>query len=153
MPVSPTVTVSSRRFGDLELTSSDLIEFPEGLVGLGGSRYVVVSTDDKSPFRWLQSADDPELALPVTDPWTFFSDYQLELSDDATTAAGLPEQGDDVTVWVTVRASDKLEDFSANLRAPIVVHEGRGHQVINETADAPVRARLFTQPQAQPAAA
>jgi flagellar assembly factor FliW len=152
MSASPTLTISSRRFGDLELAPTDLIEFPEGLVGLGGSRYVVVSTDDQSPFRWLQSADDPDLALPVTDPWTFFSEYQLELSDDATAAAGLPERGDDVTVWVTVRASGKLEEFSANLRAPIVVHEGRGHQVINETADAPVRARLFTPEQEKAAA-
>jgi flagellar assembly factor FliW len=145
--MSVTVTVPSRRFGDLQLGSDQLIEFPEGLVGLGGSRYVVVSTDADRPFRWLQSADDPDLALPVTDPWTFFGDYRLELSDEATAAAGLPEDGRDVTVWVTVRASGRLEDFSANLRAPIVVHEGRGHQVINEAADAPVRAPLFPAPE------
>jgi flagellar assembly factor FliW len=147
-----TVTVPSRRFGDLQLPESDLIEFPEGLVGLGGSRYVVVTTDDQSPFRWLQSVDDPDLALPVTDPWAFFGDYHLELSDAATAAAGLPESGDDVSVWVTVRASDRLEDFSANLRAPIVVHEGRGHQVINEAAGAPVRAPLFAREAQQQAA-
>ena len=34
-------------------------------------------------------------------------------------------------------------DFSANLRAPILVADGRGHQVINEASDAPVRAPLF----------
>src|SRR3954449_1395467 len=150
--MSATVTVPSRRFGLLEFRADEVIEFPEGLVGLGGSRYVVVRAHDDSPFSWLQSADDPDLALPVTDPWAFFGDYQLELSDDATAAAGLPDRGDDVTVWVTVRASDKLEDFSANLRAPIVVHQGRGHQVINETADAPVRARLFTPAQEKAAA-
>ena len=44
---------------------------------------------------------------------------------------------------MTVRAGAELTDFSANLRAPIVVAEGQGHQVINEAADAPVRAPLF----------
>jgi len=141
--MSQTVSVTSRRFGTLELPQSELIEFPEGLVGLGGSRYVVVSTDAGSPFRWLQSADDPDLALPVTDPWTFFADFALELSDEATDAAGLPQDGSGVTVWVTVRAAGSLEDFSANLKAPIVVHEGRGHQVINESQAATVRAPLF----------
>jgi flagellar assembly factor FliW len=34
-------------------------------------------------------------------------------------------------------------DFSANLRAPIPVADGRGHQVINEASDARVRAPLF----------
>jgi len=44
---------------------------------------------------------------------------------------------------VTVRAAAEPKDFSCNLRAPIVVWNGRGHQVINEAPDAPVRAALF----------
>jgi flagellar assembly factor FliW len=146
-----TVTVPSRRFGDLVLSPEDLIDFPQGLVGLGGSRYVVVRTDADSPFCWLQSAEDPDLALPITDPWTFFPDYALELTDAVTADAGLPEHGDDVAVWVTVRAATDRRDFSANLRAPIVVHAGRGHQVLNESPDAPVRAPLFGQPERQAA--
>jgi len=46
-------------------------------------------------------------------------------------------------VWVTVRTGASPSDFSANLRAPILVADGRGHQVINEASDAPVRAVLF----------
>ncbi len=146
-----TVTVPSRRFGDLVLSPEDLIDFPQGLVGLGGSRYVVVRTDADSPFCWLQSAEDPDLALPITDPWTFFPDYALELSDAATADAGLPEDGTDVAVWVTVRAGADRRGFSANLKAPIVVHGGRGHQVLNESPDAPVRAALFAEPQTRAA--
>lgn len=140
-------TVHSRRFGTLELPETDLIEFPEGLIGLGGSRYAIVRTDAESPFAWLQSADDPDLALPVTDPWRFFADYALELSDEATVAAGLPEDGSGVAVWVTVRAAGDLREFSANLRAPIVVCEGRGHQVLNEAPGWDVRAPLFAEPE------
>jgi flagellar assembly factor FliW len=44
---------------------------------------------------------------------------------------------------VTVRAAETLEDFSANLRAPILIAQGSGHQVINQAPDAPVRAPLF----------
>ena len=139
------ITITSRRFGALELPASEVIEFPEGLVGLGGHRYVVVPTGADSPFAWLQSADDPDLALPITDPWAFFSDYVLELSDEATEAHGLPADGSGVRVWVTVRAAGDLHDFSANLRAPIVVHEGRGAQVLNEADVAPVRAPLFAE--------
>jgi flagellar assembly factor FliW len=141
--MSSTVSVPSRRFGTLELPAEEIIEFPEGLVGLGGSRYVVVRAREDSPFSWLQSADDPDLALPVADPWAFFADYGLELSDEATAAAGLPEDGAGVTVLVTVRAAGELKDFSANLKAPIVVHDGRGHQVINEAEGVAVRAPLF----------
>jgi hypothetical protein len=49
----------------------------------------------------------------------------------------------EIDVWVTVRAAPELSDFSCNLRAPIVIWKGRGHQVINEAPDASVRAPLF----------
>jgi flagellar assembly factor FliW len=57
-----------------------------------------------------------------------------------------------VDVWVTVRAGSDPADFSCNLRAPIVVWKGRGHQVINEAPDAPVRAPLFPEAAAAHAA-
>ena len=37
-------------------------------------------------------------------------------------------------MYVTVRAAEALEDFVANLKAPILVRSGRGYQVINQAA-------------------
>jgi flagellar assembly factor FliW len=138
-----TITVHSRRFGRLAVAPSDVIDFPEGLIGLRGTRFVLIPAGGDSPFAWLQSAEDPDLAIPVADPWTFFDDFWLEISDETAMAASLPADGTDVTVWVTVRAADDLRDFCANLRAPIVVHAGRGAQVLNEAPGADVRAPLF----------
>jgi len=135
-----TVTIESSRFGTLEIETGAIIEFPAGLIGLDSRRWAVVSTSLTSPFQWLHSLDDPTLALPVTDPWAFFNDYQVELSDEDSERF----DADDVAVWVTVRAGSELSDFSVNLRAPILVSEGQGHQVINEASHAPVRAPLFT---------
>jgi flagellar assembly factor FliW len=136
-----TLTIDSSRFGTLEIASEDVIDFPAGLIGLGGRRFALVAVDGDSAFSWLHSVDDPSLALPVTNPWNFFADYSVDLSDEASepiTAAAA-----DVAVFVTVRAGAALSDFYANLRAPILIAEGQGHQVINESADAPVRAPLF----------
>ena len=144
-----TVTVESSRFGTLEIEAGAIIEFPAGLIGLGGRRWAVVTNDPESAFQWLHSLDDASLALPVTNPWAFFSDYEVELSD----ADSERFHADDVAVWVTVRAGAELADFSANLRAPIVVSQGQGYQVINEAANAPVRAQLFPDADAKPAAA
>jgi flagellar assembly factor FliW len=135
-----TLTIDSSRFGTLEIPAEDVIVFPAGLIGLGGRRFALVATDD-SAFSWLHSIDDPSLALPVTNPWQFFADYAVDLSDEA--AAPITADAADVTVFVTVRAGAELSDFYANLRAPILIAEGQGHQVINESADAPVRAPLF----------
>ena len=143
------MTVESTRFGTLEIEADAVLSFPRGLIGLGGSRYALLSTDADSPFSWLHSIEDPAVALPVTRPWAFFPDYEVVLSDDEAASLGL--HGDaPADIWVTVRATERVEDFTVNLRAPIVVAPGtaggEAYQVINEAPDAEVRAPLFAAP-------
>lgn len=143
-----TITVETARFGTVDVDPESIVEFPAGLIGLGGRRYFLHSHGEESAFTWLQSLDDAELALPVTNPWAFFADYEVRLSDEDVARI----QADRVDVWVTVRALGQASDFSANLRAPILIANGLGHQVINEAPDAPVRAPLFVAEPAEQAA-
>ena len=136
-----TVTIESTRFGTLEIASEDVVEFPNGLIGLGGNQFTIVEAGNGGAFSWLHSIDDPSLALPIANPWHFFADYVVDLSD--ADSAPITADPADVAVWVTVRAGAELADFHANLRAPILVADGKGHQVINESSEAPVRAKLF----------
>jgi flagellar assembly factor FliW len=139
------VTLHSSRFGVLEIPDEAVIEFPSGLIGLGGTRYALLARNEDSAFVWLHSLDDPDLAIPVTNPFRFFATFEVELDDAEAERIGISD-ADDTAVYVTVRAADALEDFSANLYAPILISGGRGHQVINQSADAPVRAPLFQRP-------
>jgi flagellar assembly factor FliW len=140
-----TQQLKSTRFGDVELPDEAVVEFPSGLIGLRGHRYALLPHGPDGVFVWLHSMDDPDLALPITRPWGFFPNYEVELSDSEAERIGVsdPAQAD---VYVTVRAAEEAENFSANLRAPIIIANGRGFQVINEADDAPVRAPLFPQP-------
>jgi flagellar assembly factor FliW len=142
----PSITIDSTRFGTLEIASADVIEFPTGLVGLGGHQYAIVAPDPEAPFRWLHSLDDPSLALPITNPLAFFGDYEVTLSEDDLARVG----AEAAEVWVVIRAGAELSDFSANLHAPIVIANGHGYQVINEIAH-PVRVALFPEMSAQAA--
>jgi flagellar assembly factor FliW len=145
------LTFDSSRFGTLEIDSDAVIEFPTGLIGLGGARYALVATDPDAPFAWLHSVEDPDVALPVTNPWLHYGDFCVELSDADTERIGVDDPSA-LDVWVTVRAASEPAGFSCNLRAPIVVWNGLGHQVINEAPDSPVRAPLFPQAAAAHAA-
>ena len=140
-----TQTLKSTRFGDVELADEAVVEFPNGLIGLQGTRYGLIPHGEDGTFVWLHSMEDPDLALPVTRPWNFFADYEVELSDSEAERIGLSDPSD-ADVYVTVRAGGAAHDFTANLRAPIVVAGGRGFQVINEAGDPPVRAPLFAEP-------
>jgi flagellar assembly factor FliW len=134
--------IESSRFGQVQIDAHSVVEFPNGLVGLGGSRYALLATDEQSPFLWLHSVDDPELALPVTNPHNFFASFELELSDKDAAELGLGEL-DHCEVYVTVRATERPADFTANLKAPILIRSGRGDQVINRAPGSVLRAPLF----------
>jgi len=138
------VTVQTSRFGELEIAPEQIVEFPAGLIGLGGSSYTLVNRGDDAAFSWLQSVDDPDLAIPVTDPWRFFSDFVVEIADSDADRIGIEDALEQASVWGTVRAASELEDFCANLRAPIVIVGSSGYQVINQANPAPVRAPLFS---------
>ena len=145
------LTLESTRFGAVDIDPATVIEFPGGLIGLGGTRYTLLAASADAPFYWLHSLDDGGLALPVTDPARFFADFRLELApQDAERLAGAREG--DVEVYVTVCAAPNVADMVANLRAPIVIHAGVGAQVINQAPGMALRAPLFPAQLAQNAA-
>ena len=139
-------TIESSRFGQLEIDAASVLEFPEGLIGLGGSRYALIAADPEVPFVWLQSLEDPALALPLTNPHRFFADFAVEVVDEDAERLGFDAAGA-VDVYVTVRAAPALEDFTANLKAPILVHGGRAWQVINQAPGSELRVPLFVGPE------
>jgi flagellar assembly factor FliW len=137
-------TLESTRFGTIEIASEAVIEFPDGLIGLGGRNYTLVAREESSPFVWLHSLDEPGLALPVTNPFHWFTTYEVELSDAEADRIGV-HSPEDADVYVTVRAASEIQDFCANLLAPILISDGRGFQVINEAPGHAPCAPLFTE--------
>ncbi len=142
MSVTAATTIESSRFGTLEIPATEEIEFPLGLIGLGGLRYALLDRNPGSGFYWLHSLEDPHLALPVVDPRGFFRPCPLELSGEDRERIGVPDAAA-AQVYVTVRTAPNPADTLVNLRAPLVVWERRGHQVLNTAPGAELRVPLF----------
>ncbi|MGO9488555.1 MAG: flagellar assembly protein FliW [Solirubrobacteraceae bacterium] len=136
------VTFESVRFGTVEVPQQEVLEFPLGLIGLGGQRYAILDRNPGSGFFWLHSVDDPALALPIVRPHLFFADFALEISAADRELTGIEDTAA-AEVYVTVRAAPDPMDTTANLRAPILIHAGQGFQVLNEHEPAPLQAHLF----------
>lgn len=141
-------TIESSRFGTLEIAEDAIIEFPLGLIGLGGLRYTLIERNPRSGFHWLHSMEDPDLALPVVDPRAFFHPFSLQLAEEDRQRIGVADPGVEAQLYVTVRAAPDPADILVNLRAPLVVWERRGHQVLNIAPGALLRAPLFELPDA-----
>jgi flagellar assembly factor FliW len=141
VPDVAAVSFESSRFGTVEVDPDAVIEFPRGLIGLGGSRFALLGRPEEEAIVWLHAVDDPDLAVPVADPWAFFADYAVDLPDDEAERVGVSDPAQ-ARVLVVVRVGPTPQECFANLKAPILVTGGTGHQVLNE-ADAPLRAPLM----------
>jgi flagellar assembly factor FliW len=144
------VTLQSIRFGTIEVPEEQVIEFPFGLIGLGGCGYALIDRNPGTGFLWLHSTEDPALALPVVSPCRFFADFSLQIAEEDRERTGIDDPAA-AQIYVTVRATPDPLDVTANLRAPLVIVEGRGYQVINTAEDSPLRAPLFTLAEQPPA--
>jgi flagellar assembly factor FliW len=139
------VTFQSIRFGAVEIGDEDVIEFPFGLIGLGGLRYALIDRNPGTGFLWLHAVDDPALALPVVSPYQFFATFSLQIAAEDRERTGIEDPAPE-HLYVTVRATPNPLDITANLRAPLVIANGHGYQVINTHEDAELQAPLFTLP-------
>ena len=153
---SPQTTVVTPRFGEVTFAQGDVIEFPWGLPGFPElRRFLALSLDEQPSFVWLQSVDDPNIALPAADPWQIFNEYEPKLPAYATAALELhgPE---DFTVLCVVVVTKDAQEMTMNLMAPIVVNLKlrRARQVMLENSGYSVRAaipRKTLENEAQPA--
>ena len=134
------LTFPSSRFGTVEVDDGEVVRFPRGLIGLGGETFALLGPEEDT-IRWLHAVDDPDLAVPVANPWAFFPDYAVELSDEEAERIGVTDPAQ-ASVLVVVRVGPTAEECFANLKAPILLADGTGHQVLNEV-EAPLRAALL----------
>jgi len=74
--------IETTRFGRLSVDDERIMKFPRGLLGFPNhTLFALIQTGDENYFFWLQSMDDPNLAFVVTDPSTFFKDYEVPVRD------------------------------------------------------------------------
>jgi flagellar assembly factor FliW len=122
-PSSRMRTITTTRFGTLEVEEDLIITLPEGLIGFETcTQFVVVRHDENSAFRWLQSLDEPGMALPVLEPREFRPDYAPMISDaDARFLSISAKNPPLVFVIITVPANNPRA-MTANLLGPIVIN-------------------------------
>ena len=125
--------VKTTRFGDVDIDENRLISFPSGLPGFPEqNRFVLMEHKPGSPFMWLQSADTPDLAFVVMDPFLIQSGYLQDLPPrDRETALGKAAPPPLVLTIVNIPHGAPRE-MTVNLLGPLVIdtEAKTGKQVI-----------------------
>ena len=136
-------TLSTTRFGEVEIDDDEIVTFPDGLVGFATTTSVVLlPVDEDGLFFWLQDADHDDVAFLAVTPWPLFPEYEPVLAESDQELLSLTDAGDAV-VFCLVTSHGEERRFTANLLGPVIINEQRrvGRQVIL-TDDLPTRADL-----------
>jgi len=117
-----TRTIDFPRFGLCTYTESEVISFPWGLPAFPQLRgFLVLSVPGQEGFIWLQSLDDVKVALPLSDPWSLFDDYEAQLPQYARQSLGI-EAADDFCIMCVCVVGKGAAEMSINLLAPVVIN-------------------------------
>lgn len=142
--------VKTKHFGDVELDESKVIIFEEGIMGLEGlTKYALIFDEEegKEPtIYWLQSLEDPTIALPVVSPFIIKADYNPLVQQQLLEPLGeISEDGAGLFVLLTLTIPKEVKDITANLKAPFVINSDtqKGCQIIAENEDYDIKFRIY----------
>jgi flagellar assembly factor FliW len=136
-----TIHFEHRRVGKIALDAKDMLHFA-GLPGFPAARsFALAQHDAESPFAWLASLDDPDLAFVAVEPAKLFTDYTPQLSRRELDSVGA-QAGDEVLLLALANVTGG--ELCFNLAAPILVNARtrRAAQVVLPDAALKLRARL-----------
>ena len=124
--------IESTRFGPIEVDEELLFVFPRGIPGFEEARKFVVVEREGQAFKWLQSADVPNLAFLIADPHYFLPDYEAEIPQGEMNVLNIRFPEDLALAVILNVPPAHPERLTVNLRAPLIfnIRERLGLQVI-----------------------
>lgn len=140
------IKIDTARFGEVSVDDDRIIQFTEPVLGFANSlRYVILDHAENSPFKWLQSADEPELAFVVTNPKFFGMEYEFLLPDETAKQLELSNAEDALVLTIVNIPQGDPGKMTANLLGPIVINQSRkkAMQVVLSDSQYSTKTRLI----------
>lgn len=138
----------TRIFGEIEIADEKIITLEKGMIGFPNLNHFALIYDEEkgqkqNSIMWLQSMDDTDIAFPVMIPGAVKEDYKPNVSEEIVEPLGTLNE-ENTYILVTVTVPKKVEDFTVNLKAPIVINmdNRKGVQLIVED-DYPVKYKVY----------
>lgn len=138
--------IITTHFGKLQISEENIITFENGIPGfIEYTRYIIINHEEEdSPFCWLQSIDNPNLAFALVNPFLVHEDYHPNFPQREIERLGQAAQ-EDYSILSIVTIPEEVEQMRANLMAPIVINlkSKKAMQIIIDGDEYPVKYGLF----------
>ncbi len=115
--------IQTLRFGKMDVQEDKVITFPRGILGFAkNKRYILFPHSENSPFFWLQSVDDGDLAFVVMNPQLVKADYRVDVDENVLKELdALQTESLEVVCIVTIPKTDPRR-MTINLLGPIIIN-------------------------------
>lgn len=142
------MVVKTKFFGEVELDDEKILDFPNGIIGFEDfKKYAILfDEEDKRETRisWLQSLEEPALAIPVVDPLAIITEYAPMVEDELLKTLGDPAD-EDLLFLLALTVPSDMTKVTANMKAPFIINaeNKKGVQLIVDNADYPVKFNVY----------
>ena len=139
--------IKTKYLGEIQINEEQIIHFPKGLLGFEDNKnFVLLDFPDNNYFKFLQDINNSHVCFLIVDPWDFYSDYEVQLSDEELLKIDIEENDKEQLLMLTiVTLHENFKDSTSNLLAPIVINllGKKGRQIVLNDSIYATKHRLF----------
>ncbi|MDQ0218417.1 flagellar assembly protein FliW [Peribacillus cavernae] len=114
--------IQTKFHGEQEINVEEIIKFNAGIPGFLDEKEFYILPLEDTPLNVLQSIATKEVAFIITDPFSLFTDYEFDLSQEVKESLKIQTEKD-VAVFVILTVKEPFNKTTANLQAPIIINQ------------------------------
>jgi len=116
-------TIQTSRFGEITIDRDKIITMAVPFLGFPDDRqFVLVPHGEKSPFWWLQSVSNKDLAFVVIQPAVLSPDYKPEIPQQYLKELRVEDANDLELLIILTIPPGRPEEMTANLLGPVALN-------------------------------
>lgn len=134
--------IQTKPFGKMQIDERQILNFPEGILGFEKyTEFALIEENQESPFKWLQSLSEVDLAFIVIQPNLFAPDYKPALAQDDLEGIQLSDLDEAVVMTIVTIPNDNPQKMTANLQGPVIINpkNRKAKQFISKNENHPIR--------------
>ncbi|MBR5913970.1 MAG: flagellar assembly protein FliW [Selenomonadaceae bacterium] len=138
--------VNTDRFGEIEIDEKRIVHFKDGIPAFEDEHeFVILPYDEESPYYFMQSLKNSDLAFLLTIPDIFFPDYSVEIDDATVKELQIKDTAKIIIYTIITIPNGSVRLMTTNLLAPIIFNTENmtAKQIVMDKSGYTTKHRLF----------
>lgn len=138
--------INTSRFGEIDIIEELIFNFIEPILGYENlTKFALIDHMSDSPFKWLQSVQDPDIAFPVAFPGYFNLNYEFVIPEEDANKLELKDSENLLSFNIVCIPQGNPIDSTMNLIGPIIINvlNKKAMQLVLVNSNHSVRHKLF----------